>query len=343
MSFVALMKPSELEFFPGKVDLYLYLKKRKSNFFSGILGFAGDENSNQLKLTGNIRLDLNNSFGIGENIALRWESYADSSQYLFTRLKFPYLFFIPLGFAADFELDKTAMDYLNMNYSFALSYNFSPGNGINMYYRRRQSFLIDEENTSNIGNSDNATFGMSVGIDRTNRLLAPIKGFKITLSTGYGNRTINEDEKTTVLDASFDAVYYWFLNNYFSVRLQNVSAGIFNEDGFYENELFKIGGSLSVRGFDEKSLLASAYSIFTVEPRFFFGEYSFLSVFVDYVYFNTEGIEIQTTNSGLGLGAGINMDTKAGIFSLNFAVGSLNGQAFQISNTKVHVGYTARF
>ncbi len=343
LSFATLMKPSELEFFPDKVDLYLYLKKQKSNFFSGILGFASDKNTNQLKLTGNIHLDLNNSFRIGENIALRWESYADSSQYLFTQLKFPYLFFVPLGFATDFELDKTTMDYLNLNYSFAFSYDFSFGNGISMFYRHRQSFLINNETTNNIGNSDNSVWGMKVSVDNTNRLFVPQRGYKISLSTGYGSRKAEQKSKVNIFEADFYAAYYWFVSNYFNVLIRNVSAGIFNDEGLYENEMYKLGGILTIRGFDEKSLLASAYSIFTIEPRFFIGEYSFLSVFADYVYFNTKGIDVQTSNSGIGLGAGFNMDTKAGVFSLNFAVGSLNGQPFQLSNTKVHVGYVASF
>jgi outer membrane protein assembly factor BamA len=343
LSFATLMKPSELEFFPGKVDLYLYLKKQKSNFFSGILGFASNENTNQLKLTGNIRLDLNNSFRIGENIALRWESYADSSQYLFTQLKFPYLFFVPLGFATDFELDKTTMDYLNLNYSFAFIYDFSFGNGISMFYRRRQSFLINNDTTSSFGNTDNSVWGMKVSIDNTNRLFVPQRGYKISLSTAYGSRETEQNSKLNIFEADFYAAYYWFVSNYFNVLMSNVSAGIFNDEGFYENEMYKLGGILTVRGFDEKSLLASAYSIFTIEPRFFIGKYSFLSVFADYVYFNTKGIAVQTSNSGIGLGAGFNMDTKAGVFSINFAVGSLNGQPFQLSNTKIHVGYIARF
>ena len=343
LPYVTVIKPAELEFFPGKVDLYVYLKKRKSNFFSGILGFASNEQNNEIKLTGNIRLDLNNSFGIGENIKLQWESYADSSQYLSTSLKFPYLFFVPLGIAAGFELDKTAMDYLNMNYAFSLSYDFTPGNGIQMFFRRKQSFLIDDENGKNINSTDNSTWGMAVSLDRTNRLLAPTDGLKISLATGYGTRLIEQDDKNSLFDADFYFAYYLPLSNHFNLLLRNVSAGMFNDDGFYENEMFKLGGILTIRGFDEKSILASAYTVFTLEQRFFIGKYSFLSAFADYAYFNAEGIDVQTSSTALGLGAGINIDTKAGIFSLNFAVGSINGQAFRLSNTKVHVGYVARF
>ncbi|MCF6241024.1 MAG: hypothetical protein L3J74_06735 [Bacteroidales bacterium] len=342
LNFVSMIKPAELEFFPAKADLYLYLKKQKSNFFSGVLGFANSENSNRLKLTGNIALDLDNSFTIGENISLRWESYADSSQYLFTYLKLPYLFFLPIGISANFELDKTTMDYLNMNYSFSLSYDFSSGNGVNLYYRHKQSFLINQDTSETIANTNNTTFGMQMHTDNTQASPIPLSGYKISISTGYGNRSTGKIQES-IFEANLYAAYYWQINQYFNLFLRNVSAGVFNKTGFYENEMFKLGGIKTVRGFDEKSLLASTYTIFTFEPRFFIDEYSFLSVFADYVYFNTFGIETQTINSAIGLGVGFNINTKAGIFNLNFAIGSLNRQAFQISNTKIHVGYTARF
>ena len=44
-------------------------------FFNGIIGFASDEeNDNKLIFTGNVKFDLNNTFGIGENIRLHWLS-----------------------------------------------------------------------------------------------------------------------------------------------------------------------------------------------------------------------------------------------------------------------------
>ncbi len=344
MTFAGLWKPSELEFFTDKVDLYVYLKKQKSNFFSGMLGFASDiDKPNRLLLTGNIRLDLNNSFGGGENIHLQWESYADSSLYLLTGLRFPYLFFVPLGLSAGFELDKTSLDYLNINYFFSMSYDFSPENGISIYYRHKQSFLINNEQNSNFADADNYILGMNIRMDNTNRLFVPRKGYKISISSGYGSRNTELNSKESIVEAEFILVYHWFVNKYFNILLKNNSKGIFNNEGFYENELFKLGGINTIRGFDEKSLISSAYTIFTIEPRFFIGNYSYLSVFTDYVYFNTEGIEVKSNNSGIGIGTGISINTKAGMLRLNFAVGNLNGNIFQLSNTKVHIGYVARF
>ena len=346
LAYLTVAKSTELEFFDGKADVFVYLKKKKSNYFSGIIGFSSNEKeNNKLQLTGNIGLNLNNSFGIGENINLRWESYKDSSQFLTTGFSFPYLFFLPIGFSAGFQLDKDMLDYLNLNYSFAFSYDVNVENSFLLYFKRNRSFLIntETENASNYENTNSYTLGLSVAVNKTNRLFVPQNGFNVRLYSGYGNRWAEQSGNSSVIEAGFDAAYYWQITNNLTFSFKNSSKGMFQDEGFYENEMFKLGGIKSIRGFDEKSILATAYSIFTLEPRFFIGDYSFLSIFGDYIYFEIDALEQTKINSGYGLGTGISIDTKAGILSLNFAVGKLNDNPFRLSNTKVHFVYVARF
>ena len=338
-------KPTEIEFFNKTADIHIYLKKKKSNLFNGIVGFTTNEEENKLKFTGNVKFDLNNSFGIGEHIDLHWENYKDSSQFLSTGIIFPYLFFLPIGVEANFQLDKDLLDYLNVNYSFAILYDIKPGNNIHVYFNQKRSYVIenDLEIESRFDNINNYLFGLSIGIDKTNRIILPRKGFNVQLSTGYGNRWTEQKGNSSMLEAGFFCAYYWKATNNLTFNFKNTSKGMYNDTGFYENEMYKIGGIRSIRGFDEKSLLASSYSIFTFEPRVFISNYSFLSIFTDYIYFEKNEIELTSQNHGISLGSGISIDSKAGIFSLNFAVGKLNDNPFRLSNTKLHFGYSARF
>lgn len=346
LAYLTVVKPTELEFFDSKADVFVYLKKKKSNYFSGIIGFSSNEKeNNKLQLTGNLGLNLNNSFGIGENINLRWESYKDSSQFLTTGFSLPYLFFLSIGFSAGFQLDKDMLDYLSLNYSFALSYDVNVENRFQLYFKQNRSFLIntEPEKTTSYENTNSYTLGLSVAVNKTNRLFVPQKGFDVRLYSGYGNRWVEQSGNSLVIEAGFEAAYYWQIANNLTFSFKNSSKGVFQDEDFYENEMFKLGGIKSIRGFDEKSILATAYSIFTLEPQFFISNYSFLSVFVDYIYFEADAIEQKQINSGYGLGTGISIDTKAGILSLNFAVGKLNDNPFRLSNTKVHFVYVARF
>ena len=45
----------------------------------------------------------------------------------------------------------------------------------------------------------------------------------------------------------------------------------------------------------------------------------------------------------LGIGAGIQFQTKAGAFVLQLAVGKRPGEGFDFSATKVHFGYSSLF
>lgn len=345
LPYIELAKPPEIEFFNKMADIHIYLKRKKSNLFNGIVGFTTDEEENKLKFTGNVKFDLNNSFGIGEHIDLNWENYKDSSQFLSIGTVFPYLFVLPVGIEANFQLDKDLLDYLNVNYSFALTYDIKPGNKIHAYFNQKHSYVISNEPKTNerFDNANNYTFGLSIGIDNTNRLILPRKGFNFQLSTGYGNRWTEQKGNSSLLEAGLFCAFYWQLTNNLTFSFKNTSKGMFNDIGFFENEMYKIGGIKSMRGFDEKSLLPSSYSIFTFEPRLFISNYSFVSIFTDYIYFEENEIELKKSNYGVGIGSGISVDSKAGIFSLYFAVGKLNNNPFRLSNTKLHFGYSARF
>jgi hemolysin activation/secretion protein len=102
----------------------------------------------------------------------------------------------------------------------------------------------------------------------------------------------------------------------------------------------RIGGLRTLRGFDEESISASSYSIFSLEYRFLLDQNSFFSVFSDYGLYenNTTGSEY-IYDTPLGIGAGISFETKAGIFTFNYAVGSQFGNPIDVRAAKIHFGF----
>ena len=52
---------------------------------------------------------------------------------------------------------------------------------------------------------------------------------------------------------------------------------------------------------------------------------------------------MSTSDFPFGIGAGINFETKAGIFGLNYALGSQNNNPLSIKNAKIHFGYVNYF
>jgi len=121
------------------------------------------------------------------------------------------------------------------------------------------------------------------------------------------------------------------------------SAGLYASEPVYENEMYKIGGINTVRGFDEKAILASSYAILSLEPRLLLSKNSALYLFGDIAWYESKLIDNQVTDTPVGFGAGINIDTKAGIFKLNYALGKQFNNPIKFSDSKVHFGFSARF
>ncbi len=345
LSYLVAAKPSEIEFREGKADIYLYLKNKPANYFNGIIGFAsGTEENPDFQITGDLSLVLVNTFKIGEELNIYWDKYSANSQNLKLSIQFPYLFFLPIGIEFRFGLEKYELDYLNTDLFGAVSYSFSAKNMINLYIAQKNSYLISNEVevSGNFNESSRFTFGMTFLLDQTDYRLNPRKGFFIEASSGYGNRTVAK-VNLDLIDFEVKLEYYLKLGKMGTLALLNKSSGVFSNLGFYENELYKIGGNNSLRGFDEQSIFASSYSVFSVEPRLLIGQNSAIYLFGDIAWYESKRINTLISDTPYGFGLGINIDTKAGIFKLSYALGKQFNNPMKFSDSKVHFGFSARF
>ncbi len=115
--------------------------------------------------------------------------------------------------------------------------------------------------------------------------------------------------------------------------------GLYENAQILRNELYRMGGLKSLRGFNENFFFAQNYFLSRLELRQYFEQSSFLFLFYDQLIFNV----FEQWNQPLGLGAGLSLNTNNGLFSFAFALGSSSDIPFDINNTKIHLGYTSRF
>lgn len=111
----------------------------------------------------------------------------------------------------------------------------------------------------------------------------------------------------------------------------------------YKNELFRIGGLRTLRGFDEESIYASSYVIPTLEYRFLFEKNSNIFLFAEGAWYENHSVNSRYDDIPISVGAGINFETKAGIFNLSYALGKQQGNSFDLRIGKIHAGLTALF
>lgn len=109
------------------------------------------------------------------------------------------------------------------------------------------------------------------------------------------------------------------------------------------NELHRVGGLNSIRGFNENAFYASRYLINTVETRLYFEESSYLFLFADYAIVAYQIPTQSFEDKPFGAGLGISFTTKGGVFNFAFAMGSSAFQQLATNQAKVHFGYVSRF
>ena len=114
-------------------------------------------------------------------------------------------------------------------------------------------------------------------------------------------------------------------------------------DDLYANELYRIGGLKTLRGMDEASITASSYVISTVEYRFLYEENSNFFLFVDQAWWERHVKDEFSTDTPMGFGLGTTFETKAGLFSLTYALGQQFDNPIQLRGGKVHFGFISLF
>jgi hypothetical protein len=150
------------------------------------------------------------------------------------------------------------------------------------------------------------------------------------------------DLKTLIIQYQYKGRVFLPLFKKSTLLLQATGAAIINEH-LLQNELLRIGGNSIMRGFDEQSVTASSYHILTTEYRFLFLPNSFAAIFVDGGWVEDGSDEPGVYDFLAGFGAGVSLETKAGIFGLNYALGGIGFNNILVKNAKIHFGYINYF
>jgi hemolysin activation/secretion protein len=124
--------------------------------------------------------------------------------------------------------------------------------------------------------------------------------------------------------------------------MTKASVGVLVNENLLGNDLFRLGGLRSIRGFNENYFFANNYIYFTAEPRFYFDTCSYFMIFVDAGRLENN-VKVLQTDFPLSTGLGFSLETNGGVFNLIYALGMSNSQDFSLNLSKIHFGFTGRF
>ncbi|MBL0095534.1 MAG: BamA/TamA family outer membrane protein [Bacteroidetes bacterium] len=359
--FVTEARPFELEFTPGKARPVLFLQSRKASQFNGVVGVQPDNvNPGKVFVTGDVRLRLLNAFGKAELLDLNWSNPLPRSQDLKVKFSYPFLFSLPVGVEGELMLFKKDSTFLELNRQIGFRYFFAGNNSFRVFFGRKTSNLISTKGYENItslppfADVGANTFGLGVLFQRLDYRLNPRQGFSVDVNAGAGVRVIDKNARINpeAYDSlSLRATQYKaegivdFYIPLFSRAVVNIGAmgGWMQNENIFSNELYRFGGLRSLRGFDEASLLASSYVVGKIEYRFILEQNSYLLLFYNRAWYEDRSREEILTDTPYGFGAGITFDTKLGIFSFTYALGSQQSNPIEFRAAKVHFGLVNYF
>ncbi len=360
LDFVEITGEPVVLFTETHAEVNVGLEKRSANRFDGIAGVVYDEGvDNAMRLTGQLNLHLINSFERGEWMDFRWQGLGHGTQSLDLTAGYPYLFYSSFMAEMKFRMRKQDSTYLQIERKPALGYRFSNNFSADIFVDWKTSELLEVERYQladelpGIIDYQTILYGISANYRSELFNIDPREGFNHSIQVAAGNRNIKKNN--SLPDHIYDDIE--LKSNQYTGRLslQHVfpfmdrsavflkgDGGIMIGDGIFDNELFRIGGLNSLRGFDEESILASAYGYFLAEYRYVIGHNSYLSVFANGGFF-----ERKTTSTykdlPMGAGVGISQELPAGIMSLFFAFGKRQEEPVNFNDVKVHVGFVSTF
>ena len=350
-----------VEFVGDKACLYLFADKQKVNRFDGYLGLVPvSERTGHVMLTGEVNLMLQNVFKIGETLELRWQAPERRSQYLLANADFPYWFGTPFGLSGHFVLDKKDTSYLNMNYRIALTYSFLGSNSLQLYVDYTTSSILRPELVTAMEDDTlsydfrKPMYGIRLNYSRLDDGIQPRSGIQLHADLSAGSRRIlqNTAVEPEVYDGlSLHTTHYRLqgdVTGFVPIRkrwgwVAGVSGGMLLGNQQIYNDLFRIGGTRTLQGFDEMSLYASSYLIAQTEFRFWFARYSYLNVFFNGAWYERKLSSSYYYDFPFGFGLGATFHTKAGNFYISYALGQQRGNPVSFKTGKIHFGMDVRF
>ncbi len=375
LPFVELDEPPKIIFNQKKASIQLSLKKKSANFLNGVVGILPNTNSSltgeesQLVITGDLKINLGNSFGYGEKIKLNWRRMQTESQQLNTEEEIPFIMKSFFGATHSLYLLKQDTSFITYKNRIGVKYDFSAKQSFTCFWENEttnklSSETLSKSNLSSINGSQN-TYGLKISINWLDYKYNPRKGFFLNLEAKSGIKKIigsKKDNKISVPIYETNSITYSLLVPEKSMIYEGtiliegyiplwkiISLKLANNSGFklndylLDNDLFRLGGFQLLRGFDQQSIFVTNYSIFTTEIKVLFEENSFINLFFDQSILQKSIITEKVINQSSSIGAGINFQTKPGIFSISYALGKFKETNFNFSSAKIHFGFINLF
>ncbi len=337
LDFLTQYKTPETLFTDDATTLYLYVDKAQTNSFDGFMGFSTNE-EDKFTLAGYLDLALNNVLNKGESLQLYWRSDANKQTQFDFKTSFVYLFNTPLNLSTQLNIQKQDTIFQNTKLALQVGYAIQYNQNIKVGYQSTSSTTNSVLPAMENFDSKFFTVNYTLFKKRSNLPLFPVN-YSLDLLVGTGNRTTESEKQSQYIlqllaykNIELAPKHYFYIHwTYYS---------LFSKD-YLINELYRFGGTHSLRGFQENSLLANQLNLLNTEYRFLVHPSLYLHTIFDYAIQEYKPLDQKNTLYSIGMGLGF--ITSSSYFNLSFANGKQPGIPFSFDNTTIHIGFKTLF
>ncbi|GGF46787.1 POTRA domain-containing protein [Echinicola rosea] len=346
----------------SEATVHLTLKNRKINTLDGIIGLLPNEaEANKLLVTGQFDLDIYNPAGKGRHYGLHWQRLTQYSQNLEIAALEPQLLGTGIDVNASFFLLKEDTSFVNRDFRLGFGYQVTPRLYMDFFSRWQSGDLLSVPEVSSADELPEVldfryhSYGVRLRYQDLDDGYLPKSGWRLVTEWGVGNKKILHN--TAIKEAyyeevpkeafqvfgTFSAEEFWRVSNRL-VSFLRLRGGLLVGDNILKNDMYRLGGLRSIRGFNENFFFANRYVYANFEPRFYFEENSYFLLFTDVGALEQSGWSIpENRDNVLSFGGGLNLSTGSGEFRFLYGMGKSNEQKIGVNYAKIHFGYIGRF
>lgn len=337
--YVTLSKPPQTLFTKDSTQVFLFLEKRKVNIFDAMIGF-GNDREEKINFSGTVNVQLRNVFNSFESLGLYWQRSPDKAQTFTAGFTFPYLFGSNMGTETTLNIFRQDTLFSNIKFEPGLFYNLGLRQKLGLKGTLELSSSTQEQTTTLQNYSKK---GIGIFYDWLQPAEEEILGARTLLHAEAGYLANLYEDNTSAKQ------YRFYGRGEKNLRLRGAHyLNLRAEGGWLEsnlpitlNELFRIGGWNSLRGFNENSILAEKYGYGTLEYRYLINTQSFFDAFGQYGGLHNGALD--TSPTFYSVGVGFQMYLPIGLMSFQISSGTFVGQPLKFADTKIHWGIITRF
>lgn len=332
--FVSETKPPEVLFTKDSTSIYYFFEKKRSSSFDGLVGFSNDRENDKLIFNGYLFLSLENIFNRGESISLKWQNNGNDRKEIDLRARLPFVF--QSGFSPEFSFNLYQQDstFNNINFNFDLYYKLRRRSELAaLFHYTKSNDLLQESADSSLSSFKTRALGLAFFTSEKEGSLPDWHNYELNSKVFWANRS-TEDGTEKQYRIELLANKIWTFNPKNSLFTQWQGKFLASDTYFY-NELFRIGGIKTLRGFGEESLLTNLYGILNTEYRYKTSTSSFFHSITDIGYLENEILNENTKILSLGLG--YSFLTKIGRIHLAYALARTDKIDFDFNNSNLHL------